>query len=480
MLFRNRLKLIAGLVVCALAFATCNKKWDDHNAITDVAIANNLFENINKNSSLAKFTAMLVKTGYDKVIAGSKTYTVWAPNDAALNLLDPAIVADTAKLKLFVGNHIANQSYLANGADQRVAMLNGKYNKIGSNVFDSANISTANLYAANGVYHVIDKFIPRYDNAWEFMKNNAASPLQKAFFLSQDYNFFDASVATQTGVNAQGLPVYDTATGYIKKNHFLEDALDVNDESNQYTLILMNDAAFTAEYNKLSPWFKTGTADSTNKLTSFWLTKDLVFKGSYSAAQLPDTLLSPSGVKVPINKPSIIASYKTSNGWVHIMSKVDFTLAYKFPVITIQGENPTAFRTNDRGTNTFYRARFNPVTGLNFNDILMQNYNFANYYIYYLVKNVNSMRYNAFWVAVNDVQTTPLWSQRLAIDSTTNVANLPFVTVAYQNYTEVPLGQLSMANYRNLNLFVMGPTTASSSGGNNSIVLDYIKLVPAF
>ena len=90
------------------------------------------------------------------------------------------------------------------------------------------------------------------------------------------------------------------------------------------------------------------------------------------------------------------------------------------------------------------------------------------------------MRYNAFWVAVNDVQTTPLWSQRLAIDSTTNVANLPFVTVAYQNYTEVPLGQLSMANYRNLNLFVMGPTTASSSGGNNSIVLDYIKLVPAF
>ena len=91
------------------------------------------------------------------------------------------------------------------------------------------------------------------------------------------------------------------------------------------------------------------------------------------------------------------------------------------------------------------------------------------------------MRYNAFWVAVNDVQTTPLWNQRLAIDSSNSAAtNLPFVTVAYKNYSEVPLGQLNIANYRNLNLFVMGPTTASTAGGVNSIVLDYIKLVPAF
>ncbi len=481
MLLKKRIQIFAGLVVSALAFTTCNKKWDDHNAITDAAVANNLYQNISKTAGLSKFSQYLVATGYDKIIAGSKTYTVWAPNDAALASLDPAIVLDTAKLKLFVGNHISNQSYLSGGADQRVAMLNGKYNRIGGSTFDSANIVTANLYAANGIYHVIDKFIPRYDNCWEFMKNSSASPLQKAYFLSQDYNFFDASIATQTGVNSLGFPVYDTASGTVKKNHFLEDVLDVNDEKNQYTLILMNDASFTTEYNKLSPWFKTGTVDSTNKLTSFWLTKDLVFKGAFAFAQLPDTLLSVSGVKVPINKPSIIASYKTSNGWVHVMSKVDFTLTYKFPPIYIQGETPTSFATTDRSANTFYRVRYNPVTAQNFSDILMQNYNYANYFIKYLVRNVASMRYNAFWVAVNDVQTTPLWQQRLAIDSSNSAAtNLPFVTVAYQNYNEVSLGQLNITNYRNVNLFVMGPTTASSSGGNNSIVVDYIKLVPAF
>ena len=476
---QNRLKLIAVLFACAFVFATCSKKWDEHNAITDPLVGNNLYQNISKNAALTKFSDYLVKTGYDKVLASSKSYTVWAPTDAALATLDPAIVSDTAKLKLFVGNHIANQSYLTNAAEQRIAMLNGKYMTVAGTKFDSATITTANQYASNGIYHLIDKFIPRYTSCWEFMVNSTTSPLMKTYLLTQNYNFFDATVATQTGVNSQGLPVYDTTTGLIKKNHFLEDALDVSDEKGQYTMILLTDAAFTTEYNKLTPWFKTGSTDSTNKLSSFWLTKDLVFKGAYTLAQLPDTLLSVTGVKVPVNKPSIIASYKTSNGWVHVMSKVDFTLAYKFPPLVIQGENPTFFAA-DRTANTFYRARNSPLTGLNYTDILMQNYNYANYYINYLVKNVNSMRYNAFWVAVNDVQTTPLWSQRLAIDSTTNVANLPFVTVAYQNYTEVPLGQLSIANYRNLNLFVMGPTTASSSGGNNSIVLDYIKLVPAF
>jgi uncharacterized surface protein with fasciclin (FAS1) repeats len=479
MFTEKRLKWFAFSMSLLLVIAGCNKKWEDHNAITDTTVANNLFQNISKYDNLSKFSEYLVKTGYDKVIASSKNYTVWAPTNAALATLDAAIVADSNKLKRFVGNHISNQSYFAGIPSQRVQMLNGKYNAVGNFQFDSAIIRMPNLYAANGVFHIVDKFVLPLDNCWELMKNGNDAPLMKSYFLSQDYNFFDASVAKQTGVNSMGDPVYDTLTGLVKKNKFLEAVMDVSDESNQYTMFLLNDASFTTEYNKLTPWFKTGTTDSTNKLSSFWLTKDLVFKGAYAAAQLPDTLVSIAGVKVPTIKGNIVASYKTSNGWVHVMNKVDFNLTYKFPPIIIQGENPTGFAAA-RTANTFYRVRNNPVTGLNFNDILMQNYNYANYWIYYQVKNVSSMRYNAFWVAVNDVQSTPLWSQRLAIDSTTNTANLPAVTVAYLNYAEVPLGQITVTNYRNLNLFVMGPTTASSSGGVNSISLDYIKLVPAF
>ena len=183
------------LLVTATYFVACNKKWDEHNQITDPAIANNLYQGISKNTSLTKFSDLLVKSGYDKIIATSKTYTVWAPSDQALATLDPAIVSDSAKLRAFVGNHIANLAYPTGAADQRVPMLNGKYNLFAGSKFDSANIVTANAYAANGVYHIIDKFIPRVDNCWEYLNNSIAYPLYKTAVLNLNYPFFDSTKA---------------------------------------------------------------------------------------------------------------------------------------------------------------------------------------------------------------------------------------------------------------------------------------------
>jgi uncharacterized surface protein with fasciclin (FAS1) repeats len=482
MFLRNRFTILLAAVFMIAAFATCTKKWDEHNAITDNTINSNLAQAISQTPTLSKFSELLVKSGFDKVISSSKTYTVWAPTDLALQTLDPAIVNDSAKLRLFVSNHISNQSYLAGTAagDQRIKMLNGKYNVMSSSKFEDANIVTANQNTNNGVFHIIDKFIPRLENNWEFINSTTVAPLMKSFLLSLNRLVFDPTNATQVGVNpATGLPIYDTASGLVLRNSFLDTVMNINDETNQYTVILLTDNAYTTEFNKLSPWFKTGSVDSTNKLTGTWLVKDLAFKGSYTAAQLPDTIVSKYGVKVPINKSAITASYKTSNGMVHVMSAVNFNLAYKFPPIVIEGERPSGFAA-DRASNTFYRVRYNPLTGLNFNDIVLTGYNFASYWVRYQVNNVNSMRYNVYWVAVNDLQTTPLWSQRLGIDSTTNTTNLPAVSIAYQNYSEVLLGQISLTNFRNLNLYLIGPTTASTSTTVNVMSLDYIKLVPAF
>src|SRR5829696_2729052 len=97
------LALFAGLL-----FSGC-EKWEKHNAVTDPAVGKDLFQRIQENPDLSKFAELLTKTGYDKIIAASQTFTVFAPVNAALASLDPAIVADLAKLKLFVENHITNQ-----------------------------------------------------------------------------------------------------------------------------------------------------------------------------------------------------------------------------------------------------------------------------------------------------------------------------------------------------------------------------------
>ncbi len=471
---------IAFAMVLPVTFSACTKVWDDHNKITDPNLKNNLYQAISQATNLSKFSAMLVKTGYDKIISSSKTYTVWAPTDQALQTLDPAILSDTAKLKLFIGNHISNQSYIesASTGSLRVLMLNGKYNNVTGTTFDSANIVTANQYAGNGLFHIIDKFIPRYDNCWQWMSNSTATPLEKALLVAQNYIYFDSTKATQTGVDPNtGRPIWDSTNGKILRNHFLDSAYDVSDESGQYTFVLLIDAGYTTELGKITPYFKTGTTDSTNNLAGFHLVKDFAFKGVYTPSQLPLTLISKFGVQVPLSTANMVASYKTSNGIVYIMSDVTFTFANKFPPVLVQGENPTDFAA-DRSSNIMYRIRKDTSTGRIFNDLLMQNYNYANYWIRYLVKGLYTTKYNVSWVALNDVQSTPLWQQRVGIDSTTNTTNLPYVTVGYNVYSEVALGQWTLNNYRKVNLYVIGPTTASSSGGINSISLDYIKLTP--
>jgi uncharacterized surface protein with fasciclin (FAS1) repeats len=480
MLLIKRVPIVLTAIFAIAAFTYCNKKWDDHNQIKDPSLKNNLMETISGSANLSKFKELLIKSGYDKIISSSKNYTVWAPTDQALQSLDPSIISDSVRLRQFVGNHIANQTYLSGSiASQRLKMLNGKFIAVSNAKFDSASVTTSNVYANNGVVHIIDKYAPYLSNIWEVINTNTtAAPLMRSFLLSLNHNVFDPSKATQLGINPNtGEPVYDTASGYVLRNSFLDSVMNVTDETQEYTMILLQDNAYTTEFNKLAPWFKAGTIDSTNRFSGYWLVKDLAFKGAYTVSQLPDTLVSQYGVKVPINKSAITASYRTSNGIIHVMSQMNFKLVDKFPPIIIEGENPVEFAA-DRNANTFYRQRVNPNTGKVFKDIYLQNYNFANFWIRYFIRNMPSMRWNAYWVAVNDVQTTPLWQQRLGIDNTTTT--LPAVTVQYQNYNEVSLGQFTVTGLRNLNLFVIGPTTAATSGGTNSISLDYIKLVPAF
>ena len=478
---QKRNKVVLGVALLAV-FSGCTKIWDDHNQLTDKNLGMNLYQAISQTAGLGKFSDMLVKSGYDKIIASSKTYTVWAPNDQALQSLDPAILNDTTKLKQFVGNHISNQSYLTGALNpvQRIQMLNGKYNNATSTAFDSATIVTPNQYAANGVFHTINKFIPRYDNCWEFLKNSTAVPLMKSLLLSLNYIYFDSTKATQTGVDPNtGTPLWDSTNAKIVRNVFLDSAQDVSNEAGQYTLVLLTDAGYNTELNLLKPYFNYPIPDSVNKWAGFHLVKDFAFKGFYPPSSLPTIPVSKFGVHVPLNPANLVASYKTSNGIVYVMNDVPLVgFADKFPPIIIQGENPLFF-VADRGANTFYRIRKDSLGNV-FNDIYLQNYNYASYYIGYRARGIYSTKYNVSWVALNDVQTTPLWQQKLVMDSVSNPTSFPYVTVPYNRFAEVALGQWSSGTfYRSgMIMYVVGPTAASSTGGNNSISLDYIKLTP--
>jgi len=470
------------LCVCsvALLLGSC-QKWDKHNELTDPALGKDLFQRISENADLSKFAELLVKSGYDKVIVSSKTYTVFAPTNAALATLDAAIVNDSTKLRLFVGNHIATQSYFTSSAAAplRIAMINGKYNNLLGKKLEDATITSGDQVAKNGVLQVIDKMIPALSNIWETFETNTLIPAkQKAYLQTLYRNVFDATNAVQTGVDPlTGKPIYKPGTDSVRTNTYWTTVHNLRNESRQYTFFVLADAAWDAEVNKMKPYYATSTIDSTNNLASFDVARDLALDSVYSTTTTglaTDTLLSKFQTKVPVQKSAILQTIKTSNGVIYVMTKVDVAPASKLKSFFIEGENYSG-TSADRRSNTYFRDRFNPLTGKNFRDVLVSGHGLALFNIRYQVNQANSVKYRAYWVAVNDFQTAA-YSQRLALDSSTATA-LPYTNVALNDYNEIYIGEVTVLRYKpSMSVYLVAAN--STTAAVNPLVCDYIKLVP--
>ncbi|MES2773017.1 MAG: fasciclin domain-containing protein [Bacteroidota bacterium] len=470
------------LLACstALFLGSC-KKWDKHNELTDASLGKDLFQKVSESSDLSKFAELLVKSGYDKVIASSKTFTVFAPTNAALATLDAGIVNDSTRLRLFVGNHIATQSYYtASAATQmRIPMLNGKYTNILGKKIEDATITIADQLAKNGVLQVIDKMVPALSNTWEAFETNTAIPAkQKAYLQSLYRNVFDITNAIQTGVDPlTGKPIYKPGTDSVRSNLYWTGVQDLRDESKQFTLFVLADAAWDAEVNKMKPYYITGTVDSTTSLSNWDVARDLAIEGAYSTLGTglgTDTLETKFKTRIPVLKSAITQTIKTSNGVIYVIGQVNTPLENKLKPYYIEAENYFGTRVDRRG-NTYFRDRFNPLTGKDFRDVLVTGHGVALFNINYRVNNAYSAKYKAYWVALNDFQTAT-YTQRLALDSAT-ATGFPYTTVALNNYSEIYLGEVTLLRYKStLDVFLVSAN--STTAAVNPLVCDYIRLVP--
>ncbi|MDF2192893.1 fasciclin domain-containing protein [Paraflavitalea sp. CAU 1676] len=477
---RILIRSIQVLLVCGSLLPAC-QKWDDHHAITDPATDKDLFQQIEARSNLSKFRELLVKSGYDKVIASSKTFTVFAPTDAALSNLDPAVVNNDAKLKMFVANHITNQSHKTGEATApvRLQMLSEKYTTLKGKLLEDATITEADRYARNGVLQVIDKAVPALQNIWEFIESDPLAPaVQRSYFLSLFGNVYDTTNAVQIGVDPNtGEPIYQPGTDSVRTNAFWRSVYDLREEKKQYTVFLLNDNAWATEIGNYIPLFKSGGADTSIRLASWNVLRDCAIEGAYDANTLPDTVLSRYNTKVGIDKSQIERTIKTSNGTIFIMKKLNVRPVDKFTPIVIQAENYQTV-SHDRRNNTYFRDRITPSTGKGFRDVLVYNHGVALFNLGYRLSGLPTIKYKAYWVALHDNinGSSTTFQQKLGIGTATSTL-LPYVTVGLNNYDEVYLGEFPINTYTATTMIYL--TAANSTAAlTNTIVCDYIKLVP--
>ncbi|HEX6431112.1 MAG TPA: fasciclin domain-containing protein [Niastella sp.] len=453
----NRNNIIAILIIAVVlgsAMTGCNK-WKDHNGLSDPASSVDLFQQIQATPELSRFAELLTKSGYDKLIAGSQNYTVFAPVNEALVSLDPAVVNDTAKLRLFVGNHISNQlQHTGSDTVLRLPMINGKYNNLLQMQFDEATVTIANKFGKNGLLHIINKAVPALPNAWEFVQKDPLMPNQQK----------NVMLALKTNGGDQA---------------FLKNVYDLSNEKKQYTFFAMADTSWQKELGKYVPFFATTTTDSTLTFASMAVLNDLAIEGAYTPAKLPDTVLSKFNTKVGIDKSAVVQTVKVSNGIVYLMRKLPVLPKHKFQPIIIQGEDYTSAKLS-RPANTYIRERFNQITGKDFRDVLVFGHGTVEYYLGYELRNVPSLKYRAYWVALHDNinSNTGTFRQKLGIEFPL-APDIPYITVLLNNYKEVDLGVFTVTSFKPLlNIYLTADNNTNSD--LNKITVDYIRLEPVF
>ncbi|MDT3402125.1 fasciclin domain-containing protein [Mucilaginibacter terrae] len=467
----NRIIMFVGIVAALLG---CNK-YADETDVKDAALKQTLAQLIKETPTLSRFNELLIKTGYDKVLEGSKMYTVWAPDNQTLQTLDAAVVNDADRLKQFVGNHIVNLNYYTNTPNPtlRIKTLNGKYIKFTATQFEDAGLTSANKYVSNGVLHTINKVVMPKQNVWEYVSSTTYK--EKTYINSLDYQAIDSSKATQIGLDpVTGKPIYQPGTGLVTKNYLYDRVGDLRNEDQEYTFILLTDAAVDAERTKIRPYVQGANTDETDRLSSLHVIKDLVIKGSYAQADLPATLVSADGVTVPIDKTAIIESRATSNGMVYVMSAANVKLIDKIRPIKREGEQPSGFSRTDKSGNIAYRLRLNPNTNQQFNDIYIFNHKIPLFNVRYNLPELYTVPYKVYWVAPNDVQTLT-FKQRFAVNDPQSTS-FAETDVPLKNYNQVFVGDYTPAKFGGITAYVV----AANNGvdGTNSINIDYFVLVP--
>lgn len=488
------------VILFAFAITGC-KKINDNNTITDPNLAQNLEGAISANLSLSIFNGYVKKTGIDILLQSSKTYTVWAPTNDALASLDPSIVNDTAKLRSFVLNHIANETYFTKDVQTyiRVPMLSGKYNNFFGNKIEDANLTSADNYTNNGVLHIIDKPILVLPNVWDYINSTSTLYTQNAYIASLYFQGFNPATAVVDSISSlTGLPVYHPGTGIVIKNTFTERLPDVRREDKQYTYFIIANASFSTKADSLKPYFKTATTTATDSLDKWNIVKDLLVDTLYpTTASLPNIIFSKFGVPMPINKSLITDTKKLSNGVVYFLSASTTPTAAKLLPVRVEGENPSGFLSDKTSNTNFQRIRKDSA-GIIYTDLLVSGHGVTSYYSYYRLNEMPSTKYNVYARAVNDFQTAavfeslnpgyvtftpylftplPTTSVQYAANTTQLAYGVPLNT-AVGAYNEVFLGSFTSSLFGTLEIRLVSGTTTINATGTGPIVLDYFRLVP--
>lgn len=264
------LSFIIYTVLGSMSLTSCSD-WDDHfDADTSILPSQkaNLWESIKNDGELTNFAALLEKSGYDKILSASQSFTIWAPTDnaAGFNYSTLNALGDSVLINDFIKNHISRSNTLLSGQmnQERIYMLNrklmhlnGSSNSEGNGAYTIQNIglSKFNIATNNGTLHKLQGLIPFTANIYETLDttNHQIDSIAK-YFRKYHKREIDKTKSTAGPALNGEITYIDTVYSESNSLYSLFNAY-INHEDSSYTMIMPSNTAWNEAKATISQFY---------------------------------------------------------------------------------------------------------------------------------------------------------------------------------------------------------------------------------
>lgn len=217
-------------------FSACEKVWEEHYGTYPETVDENLWDMMEKESSISGFLELLKVHQLDTLFQTDIAYTVFLPTNDALQQFDQSLI-DTTLLKYHLVNHFIQSESISQS--RKVMTLSRKYALFQRTAnelkLDGILLNYESPLYRNGKFFIMDQVAQPLPNLYEFFaKNNA---VVKLYIDSQDSSVLDLSRSKPIGFNEEGNTVFDSVN--VVYNLFEEEYFPVRDEFRNKTATIV-------------------------------------------------------------------------------------------------------------------------------------------------------------------------------------------------------------------------------------------------
>ena len=269
MMSKIRINLAVCYVCCGIAAAltACNDEWNDH---YDVAAADSgtLWQAINGSSELSNFASVVKACGYDLMLDGSQTFSVFAPTNASLSQAQAdSLVSvyrqqaqagvrsdDNTVVRQFLQNHIALYKYpVSTLTDKTITMMNDKYVQLTSGTLGDSRLLSTNTPCDNGLLFTLDGQVSYTPNVLEYLGHDAELDSVYQFLNSHSVYEFDESKSV-AGDIIDGVTHYLDSVSVLR-NDLLSAYGRINSEDSTYWFVAPVNTEWKRLVEEYEPYF---------------------------------------------------------------------------------------------------------------------------------------------------------------------------------------------------------------------------------